>query len=426
MTLKDFLKSNFKNGVFIFWVLMVIVAILPLYYWYLPPFIILLAILWILENISRFRTYFSERSSHRVLMALFIALFLWQTAGLIYSQDIKLGVSNIFGRLSFVAFPLILFNPSRKIKENNHFLLKVFVLSTLLYVLICFGYALIRSLSVVDGSIVFNPHPSEYEWNSYFSGSDFTFSIHPSYLAMFVVLAAFISFEAGKKSTSVLAGQIGWYFLGFFLIISLFFIASRAGILAGILLMLLYATVNIFRTGKSKILWIGIIIIMISLLPLFRNNDRVEYVLKNITYYFSGSSEDGQTDDRIIAWQSSVKLIKQNPVFGVGIGDVRAELVKEYERVNAKTLSSQRLNVHNQFLEIFLENGIIGFVIFLWIFGLMILLAFREKNLLYGIFIVMMVIFFMFETVLYRLAGVAFFSLFSFLLLHAKSWKSLC
>ena len=66
----------------------------------------------------------------------------------------------------------------------------------------------------------------------------------------------------------------------------------------------------------------------------------------------------------------------------------------------------------------------IGFSIFLSILGFMIYIAIKEKNLLYGLFILMMFVFFMFESILNRLAGVSFFSL--FLLYYYKCHKIKC
>jgi O-antigen ligase len=123
-------------------------------------------------------------------------------------------------------------------------------------------------------------------------------------------------------------------------------------------------------------------------------------------------------DERLIVWKSAMQIIKNHPIIGVGIGDVRTELVKEYIRIGEDKLEKERLNAHNQFLEVLLEDGLVGFSFFLLVFGSLIFIAINEKNLMLGLFIIMIIIFFMFETVLYRLAGVSFFSLFSFLLLH--------
>jgi hypothetical protein len=53
----------------------------------------------------------------------------------------------------------------------------------------------------------------------------------------------------------------------------------------------------------------------------------------------------------------------------------------------------------------------------------MINIALKRKNILLGLFVVGSVIFFIFETMLNRLAGVSFFALFSFLLIYADKYK---
>jgi O-antigen ligase len=138
----------------------------------------------------------------------------------------------------------------------------------------------------------------------------------------------------------------------------------------------------------------------------------------------NGSFKQNATKDgRVIIWSSALRIIRNNLMIGVGIGDVRAELMKEYQRLGDQNLIENNYNAHNQFLEILLEDGIIGLVFFMTILICMFIIMISEKNLLYGLFIIMMLFFFMFETVLYRLAGVSFFALFSFLLIHTSSKK---
>jgi len=103
------------------------------------------------------------------------------------------------------------------------------------------------------------------------------------------------------------------------------------------------------------------------------------------------------------------------------VRDASAELKKEFKKKGYTYGYYNDLNAHNQFLEVLLENGLIGLVIFLGILGYMIFIAVSERNLVYGLFILMILIFFSFESALNRLAGITFFSLFSFLLIHIKS-----
>jgi O-antigen ligase len=301
-------------------------------------------------------------------------------------------------------------------------LLRVFALGTAVYTLSCFGYAFYHSISFQSGTWVFNPHPPEFDWTNYFYGPEFTYSIHPSYLAMYVLLAVFISFESWYDRTLKNPSRFGWLILGIFLSCSIYFISSRAGILAGILMISFYAVNKIIKHKTSRFIWILIVFVLIFSLPIIRKNARINNLLKGFTERERSNLRN--QDERLIIWESVIRLIRHNPVIGVGIGDVRTELTNEYIRVGEDKLGKEKLNAHNQFLEVFLEGGVIGFMVFIFILGFMIFIAIIEKNLLYGLFIMIILVFFMFETVLYRLAGVAFFSLFSFILPHLSIYKT--
>ena len=392
--------------------------ILPIQNRYLPPLMIVLGIIWILEIVVDISNPLKAPIKYRVLLYLFLIYFLWQLLGILYSSDVKMGWANIFGRLSLIVFPIILLSPAEKVKKNIQLLLKTFAASTTLYIIVCLIYAFIRSLSIINNTWIFNPHPQDYYWLSYFYGMDFTLSIHPSYLAMYVLLSFYITIEAGGDQYLRMKYRVLWIINALFLLISLYFISSRAGILAAFI-SIPYMGIQKFIKNRYRLLWVVFIFLLIPV-SIFVINKNLR--IQNL---FKAKAEEQKTeikiqDDRLKIWKSAINIISDNLIIGVGIGDVRNELVKEYNRQDETKLSKNRLNAHNQFLEVFIENGLIGFVIFLSLMSFMIYLAISEANLIYGLFILMMIIFFMFETTLYRLAGVSFFSLFSFLLLYYK------
>ena len=413
---KEEKRLQYSRGDFSYLAAVLIMVVLPIHYKYVPPLMILLCLTWISENYFKFGEIFRHDSKYRNLLISFMLFFIWQVISVLYSSDFHMGWSNIFGRLSLLIFPLILFNPGARIKSNTWNLLRVFAISTLVYVISCFAYALYCSLYFINGGLSFNPHPTDAYWINYFFGPDLAYSIHPSYLAMYVLISVFISLESWYDKSMKKQFRIWWLIIGCLLFISIYFISSRAGILAAIATISFYAINKIINRKKSRIIWMSMIIILVLSLPLIRNNDRVNLLLKSF------SKEHGyelrRQDERLIVWKSAMEIIKNHPIFGVGIGDVRTELVKEYIRIGEDKLEKERLNAHNQFLEVLLEEGLVGFSFFLLVFGSLIFIAINERNLMLGLFIIMIIIFFMFETVLYRLAGVSFFSLFSFLLLH--------
>ena len=341
-----------------------------------------------------------------------------------YIQRISKWDSRIYlDDYPLVLFPLVLLNPGEIIKNKLNILLKTFASGTFLFMFFCFGFALYRSFHFQDGSLNFNPHVPEYPWLSYFYGSDLVISQHPSYIAMYALLSSFICFEAWFDYSLKFRIRIRWLIIAILLLISQYFLSSRAGILISMILIPIYFLRKFKSLQKHRFAWIGIIVIIIFLLPVIIKNQRVGYLYdllfkKDIDY-------ENQEGTRLLIWESAIEISKKNLLFGVGIGDVRTELANEYKRIGQVKMADERLNAHNQFVEVLLENGIIGVAIFIAIFMLMSYIAFCDKNLLFGIFIFMIFMFFMFETVLYRLAGVTFFSLFSFLLLHVPQNKNI-
>jgi O-antigen ligase len=379
---------------------------------------ILWVIFWIMENHNNFQLLKDKRDPYFVLFILFIAFYVWQVVGLIYSVDYKMGLSNLFGRLSLIVFPLVLYYPGETVKKHNKNILRTFVLFTSGYLLFCYGFALYRSLTIDDGRLMFNPHPPEF-WLNYFYSAELLINKHPSYFSLYVLLAILISLEEFFYYHEFSGGKAFWLIMSSFLLLSQYFISSRAGLLASLIFLPIYFLIKLKSYQKWRYYWIIVVAIIIVAIPVIINNQRVDYVLGE--YLGRKVDYERKDDPRFKIWEASFKIIKSNLLLGVGIGDVRNELVSEYSKSGEKQLMKERYNAHNQFLEVLIENGIIGFIIFLSIIVKMYLISYKERNLLLCFFVSLFIIFFMFETLLYRLAGVAFFSVFSFILLHRRS-----
>ncbi len=348
------------------------------------------------------------------LFILFIAYFSWQLVSLLYSENIKTGWNVLFSRLSLILFPLVLLIPGEKILNNIKFLLKLFSISTAIFVLFCYFHSLLVSISFINGNIVFNPHPPEGYWMSYFFGNYFSVNQHPSYLAMFVIFSTIYSFETGFDLLKKSKASYFWFGMGVFLPVSLYFLSSRSGILSCLILLPAYFIYR-FRNNRKRIFLLLLVFVFV-LIPVLSTNERVKIIIDEVTN--NKVMKIVHDDGRLNIWKSTIRIIKQNTLLGVGIGDVRDELHKEYVKIGDQDLIDNNYNVHNQFLEVFVESGIVGLSIFVLILLSILFMSFRTGNILFALFLFMMIIFFMFETVLYRLAGVAFFSLFSFLLTY--------
>jgi len=417
--IKKQLDYFLKLGYFSYFFSLLTVLIIPIHINYIPPLMILWLLCWILENYSRLSNIRSTRKEYKTLFGLFILFYLWQLAGLIYSTDLKMGLLNLFGRLSLVLFPLVLIFPGEMVKKNVKKILRTFAIGTVIIMLFRFGYALYRSIHLQDGTVIFDPHPSEYFWLNYFYGTELAIKQHPTYISMYVLLSVFICFEAMFDYSLKLDTKVFWIIISAILLVSQYLLSSRSGILVTFLLTIIYFIFKYFKRRKFFVVLISMLLITIALLPVIRKNQRINDLYNSLVN--SREINQKSVDPRTVVWKSALSVSKQHILIGVGIGDARNELVREYKRIGENgTIATERYNAHNQFLEVLLESGMVGVIILISILGTMIFLTITERNLLYGLFICMMCLFFMIETILYRLAGVSFFSLFSFLLLYYK------
>lgn len=101
----------------------------------------------------------------------------------------------------------------------------------------------------------------------------------------------------------------------------------------------------------------------------------------------SGSRlEKKSLDDRALYWSQAKEIIKQNPIIGVGAGNYVAYL-------KAKNPDNQYWTyqpVHNVFMLIWAELGILGLLAFLGIYGTMILRAYKRNPLGFCLLLVLL------------------------------------
>jgi len=140
---------------------------------------------------------------------------------------------------------------------------------------------------------------------------------------------------------------------------------SRAGWSSFVIAILMVSLLNFSKTkGKTglnnfAISTIAILIIVSSVVtvnPRFLNivNRRV----------FSDDYDAAQS--RIPQMQVASNIIKANPVLGVGINNY-TEVMQDYDTTDMGLTSITRHQVHNIFLQIGAEMGIVGLAIFIWL-----------------------------------------------------------
>jgi len=374
------------------------------------PFIIgLLVLLWIIEFDFRKKLKRLRERHNRLYLLSFASLYLFYLIGILYSSNLNYAVFDLEVKLSLLIFPII-FSTIKK---------EVFTVSNFEKILIVFivGCFVGTVISLVDAFIIF----SDNNQFSEFYYIELSFFHHPGYFAMYlnfsIVIIINILLKKGiskynRKQTLLLILLI-IYFSLFVIMLS-----SKAGIM-GLFILFFITVAHVIVIEKQFVAGLFLVVIIFglfyaafnifpySLLRIVEAKQVVENV-ENI----ENNASDGSAG-RILIWENSVEIIKRNFLVGVGTGDVKDCLIDKYKENNIKKALQLRSNAHNQFLQTFITLGIIGFLILSLSLILPAYYTFRHKHFLYLLFLIIVSINFLVESMLETQAGVVFYAFFN-------------
>jgi hypothetical protein len=119
-------------------------------------------------------------------------------------------------------------------------------------------------------------------------------------------------------------------------------------------------------------------------------------------------------------WRTSLLLIKQNPVFGVGTGDLPNAFENQYKKMNSNLALQNRLRSHNQYLSITVALGIIGLIWFMFAMFYPGIKTGNFNNYFYIIFWIIFMVSMLTEDTIESQEGVTFYVLFTALLILGR------
>jgi len=137
-------------------------------------------------------------------------------------------------------------------------------------------------------------------------------------------------------------------------------------------------------------------------------------------YIHQHDPNSGSMVQRFEYWRTSLIIIRENPLFGVGTGDLPAAFEKQYQKMNSNLAIQNRLRSHNQYLSITVAFGIIGLI---WFILVMIYPGKKTHNFNNYFFVVFWLIFMismLTEDTIESQEGVTFYVLFTALLLLGR------
>ena len=87
----------------------------------------------------------------------------------------------------------------------------------------------------------------EYDYENYFYGARLSYPVHPSYLAMYIVISILYFIGTFFDNSAVVVWKTLWMLIISVFLVVLYLLSSRAGILAGIIIFLCYFLYKFYK-----------------------------------------------------------------------------------------------------------------------------------------------------------------------------------
>lgn len=404
-----FYKDENKNLVLnIFWnSLYIAFFLLPLDINFPTPFFIV-SIIFGCINIFKSRKFVPENKT----LLLFPLYFIVITLSLIYTENLSDGIALVQRSLTLLLFPVIFLF----VKEDALSVRKLFdflLLGLVISFFINLSLAVNDSLFAANTASALETSASQISvwidalvngWD-YFIGSGFSRLVSPSYVSLYILLV--LSFYLKKKLNSRLK-----LLVVFILFLYLYLLASRAAYF----ILMIMSLLLIFNIAEKSKKYTMLIIFVLGTI-VFLKNPRI------FEFEDSGNTEDYNAtiseNARLLSWDASIEAIKEAPFFGYGIGDANDVLINKYKDLEYKENYVGQYNTHNQFLQTWIQAGILGTGILISIFIFLAIQMRRSRNE-FSVFLILFISL-LFESMLVRFNGIVFFSIIVPLLLKKRS-----
>lgn len=382
--------------------------LLPIDINYPTPFFVLAIIFGAMNIVKADRTYIGENKVLWVFPLYFLVILI----SLLYTSHLSEGFDLIVRSLSLLLFPIIFLfvkEDASSVRKLFDFLLYGLVfsffmnLSSVIYDVVGRVYDMITQgveLSFWEGLGV--------SWRL-FMNDQFSNLVSPSYVSLYTLLV--LSYYLKKELNTV------WRLLCVLILFAYLFLLGNEAAYYTLFLMAILLIWKVKDRSKRYLLVclfiLGTIVFVKN--PHFFHSSRVNQTTLN-TQDLPISEHD-----RWLSWKAAVAAIEQAPLLGYGVGDAKDVLVAKYKELGPTYQNhvKHRYNAHNQFLQTWIETGIVGIFILLFIFTWLAFYMRRSSNE-FAVFLALFIAL-IFESMLVRFNGIVFFSIIVPLLLKKKS-----
>ena len=313
-------------------------------------------------------------------------------------------LGNIITKITLFIFPILILigYPSNKINLSG--ILKFFIYGSVTSTLFCILIATVSYFILNDVNAI------KYTSISLFH--------HPGYFTMYLNFVIGLIYLNNLKPIKDLklpenSSFIIISFLSFFILIA----SSRTGWITNILVHLFFIAFIFYSKKISKKALIYFMVLMIPFSTIIYTNETIQNRFNEIiTNTFEKSENKNVRSSTLVrkkTWSTSLKLIEEKWITGYGTGSSKKVLQEQYKKDGYDYMYKKNYNSHNQYLQVLLDHGIFGFLILAFFTFGMLYASLKQKDFIYALFLVIMILNFMTESVLETQSGVIFFAFFN-------------
>lgn len=171
-------------------------------------------------------------------------------------------------------------------------------------------------------------------------------------IAITIVLLLHFSYAKKLKNIEKYSALI----IAFWLFIFLHIFAVRTGLVLVYFMLIIYGIVQLCMHQKWKWIFINVCLLLIvcgiSLKYSSTLKNKINYTLYDINMFKTKAENAYEYSDsrRLISLQNGILLLKENPYFGVGVGDITDEISELYKKQNPTLDKKFYYLPHNQYL----------------------------------------------------------------------------
>jgi O-antigen ligase len=375
--------------------------------------------------------YYSRNIRNKISLVLLlpIVLFLWMAVSYFWSIDVQRTLQAIPKEIALFLIPFVFWLIPSFTKEQKEKLLKYYSYSIALIVVFYLVRALFRFFLTKDTGVFFYHGPD----NNTDTGL-VPRLLNAIHFSVYVAIAFFYFFIKEHKTKSE---QLIALLLSVFVIL----LSSKNIIVIFILLILIHIFFYSKIANRLRLRNLTMLLLLLGLIISFSkikerflvefttNSDKgishnialnKEKGINNISIADAWTKEKFHPSDyfpgtafRVYQFRMFTEFLKEDPIFLKGFG-LNASLNKLLAKEKQYNLypGYGTFNFHNQYIQVFAELGVIGFILLVFILFINLKNAFKNKDFLHIAFAILMLSLFLTESFLWRQRGVVFFTVF--------------